>query len=48
MSAAEAQGPGLPAEAAFLAPLAERARRGDVLVRRDPHRLDPQLSATES
>ncbi|MDN5898876.1 MAG: CoA pyrophosphatase [Brachybacterium sp.] len=41
MSAAESQGPDLPAEAAFLAPLAERARRGEVLVRRDPHPLDP-------
>ena len=39
MSAAQQREPGLPAEAAFLAPLAERARRGDVLVRRD---LDPQ------
>lgn len=41
MSAAQQRGPGLPAEAAFLAPLAERARSGDVLVRREPHPLDP-------
>ncbi|ATG51054.1 coenzyme A pyrophosphatase [Brachybacterium vulturis] len=42
MSAATAHGPGLPAEAAFLAPLAERARRGDVLVRRDIDPRDPR------
>ena len=42
MSVEEARGPGLPAEAAFLAPLAERARRGDVLVRRDPDPRDPR------
>ncbi|WP_394216765.1 NUDIX hydrolase [Brachybacterium vulturis] len=42
MSAATAHGPGLPAEAAFLAPLAERARRGDVLVRRDVDPRDPR------
>src|SRR5699024_12401938 len=43
MGAAQQRGPGRPAEAAFLAPLAERARRGDVLVRRDPDPRDPRL-----
>ncbi|MBB5830401.1 NUDIX hydrolase [Brachybacterium aquaticum] len=33
----------LPADARFLAPLAERARRGDVLVRRDPDGRAPAM-----
>lgn len=43
MSAAEPRTPGLPEGAAFLAPLAERARRGDVLVRRDLDPRDPRI-----
>ena len=36
-----AAGSGTPAGAEFLAPLAERAMKGDVLVRRDPDPRDP-------
>ena len=43
MSAAQQRGESLPADADFLAPLAERARRGDVLVRRDIDPKDPRV-----
>lgn len=42
MSAQQPRDSGLPADAAILAPLAERARRGDVLLHRDLDARDPR------